>query len=282
MRSGVTPTKTNRDGSERWQSIVWMQRAICAMFLLALYVMAPRPAAGQDNYEIQVYASDTVPPGNTMVELHNNFTFEGSKTTEDGVRPTNHQWHETIEITHGFTEYFEVGFYIFTAAQNGYGWDWVGDHIRPRFRVPAKWKWPVGVSISQEFGYQRRQFSQDSWTYELRPIIDKQIGRWYLSFNPAFDKSVHGVNVGEGFVFSPNAKVSYDFTKKITGGIEYYGSLGPATGFDPVAQQQQQIFPAIDLNLSPKWEFNFGVGVGVTRSTDHLIAKMILGYRFSF
>jgi hypothetical protein len=24
------------------------------------------------------------------------------------------------------------------------------------------------------------------------------------------------------------------------------------------------------------------VGVGVTRSTDHLIAKMILGYRFNF
>ena len=27
---------------------------------------------------------------------------------------------------------------------------------------------------------------------------------------------------------------------------------------------------------------NFGLGVGVTRSIDHLIAKMILGYRFNF
>ena len=54
------------------------------------------------------------------------------------------------------------------------------------------------------------------------------------------------------------------------------------TGFDPIAQQQQQILPAIDLNLSPKWEVNFGLGVGVTRSTDHLIGKMILGYRFDF
>jgi hypothetical protein len=36
------------------------------------------------------------------------------------------------------------------------------------------------------------------------------------------------------------------------------------------------------LNLSPKWEVNFGVGVGVTRSADHLIGKMILGYRFDF
>jgi hypothetical protein len=37
----------------------------------------------------------------------------------------------------------------------------------------------------------------------------------------------------------------------------------------------------IDLNVSPKWEFNFGVGVGLTGSTEHLIVKMILGYRFN-
>ncbi len=47
-------------------------------------------------------------------------------------------------------------------------------------------------------------------------------------------------------------------------------------------RQQQQNFPAIDLNLSPKWEVNFGLRVGVTRPTDHLIGKMILGYRFDF
>ncbi len=32
----------------------------------------------------------------------------------------------------------------------------------------------------------------------------------------------------------------------------------------------------------PKWEFNFGVGVGLTRSTDHLIFKMIIGRRLTF
>ena len=76
--------------------------------------------------------------------------------------------------------------------------------------------------------------------------------------------------------------MSYDITKKVAAGVEYYGSLGPVTGFDPVSQQQQQIIPAIDLNFSEKWEFNFGVGVGVTKATDHLLAKMILGYRFDF
>jgi len=251
---------------------------VCAALLAAI----GRPLFAQDNYEIQVYGSETVSPGKTMVELHSNFTIEGTKTTTDGTYPTNHQEHETIELTHGFTDWFEVGFYIFTSAQNGKGWDWVGDHIRPRVRVPEKWKWPVGLSLSQEIGYQRRVYSVDTWTYELRPIIDKQIKKWYFSFNPTFDKSIHGLTANQGFVFSPNVKISYDFTKKVTGGIEYYGTVGPVTGAYPISQQQQQIFPAIDLNVSPKWEINFGLGVGLTASTDHLIAKTIIGYRFDF
>jgi hypothetical protein len=85
---------------------------------------------------------------------------------------------------------------------------------------------------------------------------------------------------GRGLLLTSSS--ANDFTKKITAGLEYYGSVGPVTGFLALNEQQHQIFPAIDLNLSPKWEVNFGLGVGVTRATDHLIAKMIIGYRFNF
>ena len=258
------------------------RQTLLITILLGLHAALSASARAQDNYEIQVYGYDQVEPGHTMVELHSNFTIDGSKTVENGVLPTNHAEHETIEITHGITDWFETGFYIFTSERSGQGMQWVGDHIRPRVHVPKKWHWPVGLSLSNELGYQRAKFSTDTWTWEMRPIIDQQVGRWYWSFNPTFDKSFHGLSVHQGFVFSPNLKFSYDFTKKITGGFEYYGSVGPATEFSPLNQQMHQIFPTIDLNLSPNWEVNFGLGVGVTRSTDHLIAKMILGYRFDF
>lgn len=254
-----------------------------ALLLAALtLLLGPVDMRAQDNYEIQVYGSDTVEPGRTMVEFHTNFAVQGSKTVVNGVQPTNHAMHETIEITHGLNDWFETGFYIFTSAQSSYGWEWVGDHIRPRVRVPEKWHWPVGLSLSNEIGYQRRQFSEDTWTWEMRPIIDKKAGRWYLAFNPTIDKSLHGVNVSQGFEFSPNAKVAYDFSKVIAGGLEYYGALGPIGNFDPIGQQQQQIFPSIDLSVSPDWEINFGVGWGLTGSTDHLIIKGIIGRRFSW
>ena len=249
--------------------------------LLAISVLSSI-ALAQDNYEIQVYGSETQAPRSTMVEIHSNFTVEGSKTVIDGMLPTNHAEHETLELTQGITDWAEVGFYVFTSIQSDGGWQWVGDHILLRVRAPECWHWPVGASMSIEFGYQRAAFSPDTWTLEIRPIIDRKIGRWYFSFNPALDRSFHGPSVDQGVTFSPNVKFSYDFTKKIAGGLEYYASYGSLTGFDALRDQQQQFFPAIDIDFAPQWEFNFGVGWGATRSTDHLIVKCIIGRRFSW
>ena len=251
--------------------------------LVVLAVMAvPTRASAQGNFEIQVYGSETVAPGATMVELHSNVALEGTTSKDQGVLPTNHAVHETLEITHGWTSWFETGIYLFSSFQPDGTWWWVGDHIRPRVRVPEAWEWPVGLSLSVEVGYQRPSFSTDTWTLELRPIIDKQLGRWYLSFNPVFDRSLEGEGVkkGRGFEFSPNAKVGYDITKVVSAGVEYYGAVGPVSGFDPVRRQQHMIFPVVDLNLGPRWEFNAGVGFGLTPSTDTYLLKVILGYRF--
>src|SRR5947208_9497427 len=153
--------------------------------LVVAFTLSPLQSRAQDSYEIQVYGSETVPAGRTMVELHSNYTINGQRRTVDGVLPSYHAFHETLEITQGFTPWFETGLYVFSSIQPGGGWQWVGDHLRPRIAVPTDWRWPVGLSLSTEVGYQRRSFSEDAWTWELRPIIDKQWGRWYFAMNPA-------------------------------------------------------------------------------------------------
>ena len=198
------------------------------------------PLVAQDNYEVQVYGAETLAPGHTMVELHNNLTIGGGKKEVNGVYPTNHAWHETIEITQGLNSWSEVGFYIFTSCSPVYGCQWVGDHIRPRVRAPESWHWPVGASLSLEVGYQRARFSEDTWTWEIRPIIDKQMGKWYLSFNPTLDRSFHGPSVRDGLTFSPSAKASYKIAKRIDVGVEYYGGVGPLRGFNTLRDQMQQ------------------------------------------
>jgi hypothetical protein len=94
-------------------------RHLAITFLLLTLLWAAPLTRAQDNYEIQVYGSDLVDPGHTMVELHSNFTIDGSKTIVNGVYPTNHAEHETVEITHGFNDWFECGFYIFTSITEG-------------------------------------------------------------------------------------------------------------------------------------------------------------------
>ncbi len=175
-----------------------------------------------------------------------------------------------------------MGFYIFTSEQSGLGVQWVGDHIRPRVRAPERWHWPVGVSLSTEVGYQRALFSTDTWTWEIRPIIDKQAGPWYFAVNPALERTWHGPDVKLGIDFAPAVKVSYNFTQKIAGGLEYYADYGSITSIASLHDQQQQIFPAIDLNVSPDWEINFGAGIGPTAATDHWIVKGIVGRRFNW
>src|SRR5215471_7351590 len=257
-----------------------MRRAYIGAVLLGVCWGWPNWVMAQGNFEIQVYGSETVTPGQTMVELHTNTAIKGTTQKEDRVFPTQHAWHETIEITHGFTPWFETGWYIFTSIQPDAGWKWVGDHIRPRLRVPESLHWPVGVSLSTEIGYQQRTFSTDTWTLEIRPIIDKQWGPWYVSFNPVLERSLKGESVKRGFEFSPNAKASYAIAPKISAGLEYYGEIGPVKAFDPLRKQQHLLFPVLDLDLGPRWECNVGAGIGLTAETDRLLVKLILGYRF--
>lgn len=247
--------------------------------LFGFLLLSCRVVFAQDNYEIQVYGAPTMDMGATMFELHSNFTFGGQLHSVDGILPTHNLCHETIEITHGFTSWMETGFYLFNAIAADSRTSFVGSHIRPRVAVPDSWHWPFGASLSVEFGYQKLDYSTDDYTLEIRPIVDKTWRKLYFAFNPAFDKSLHGLTQNQAFSFSPAAKVSYSLSKELALGVEYFGSYGPVGMISNFQQQQHQLFLAIDVDVSPDWEFNAGYGLGFTNASDNDIFKMILGYK---
>jgi hypothetical protein len=255
---------------------------VFALTMAASSLLLPSLAGGQENFEIQVYGSETTPAGSTMLELHSNVAAQGTTRTENGIVPSQGAVHATVEVTHGWTPWFETAVYLFTSIQPDGGWQWVGNHVRPRIRVPESWGLPVGLGLSTEVGYQRRSFSVDTWSVEIRPIIDGDWGRWYAAFNPVLDVAIKGEGAGRAPGFAPALKISYRATPRISPGIEYYGSPGPLSGFDRLRDQQHQLFPVLDLDLGPQWEFNAGVGIGLTPGTDRLLFKLILGYRFDW
>jgi hypothetical protein len=257
-------------------------RAIAAAVAVAVLLLARTAAEAQGNFEIQVYGAETVDPWRTMIELHSNMAILGTTRIIEGVRPTQHALHETLEVTQGITPWFETALYLFTSIQPDEGWEFVGSHLRPRLRIPESWQWPVGLSLSSEFGYQRRVYSPDTWTVEIRPIIDAQLGRWYLAFNPTFARAIEGPGAARGWEFTPAAKVSYEVRKKVSLGVEYYGAIGPPGHIDRPRDQQHLVFGVLDVDFGQNWEFNVGIGAGLTPATDSLIIKSIIGYRFDF
>lgn len=245
--------------------------------LLLLSIVVCHSSFAQENYEIQVYGAQTQSRNSTIFELHSNYTFDGEKEVVKGVRPTYHALHETIEITHGITDNFEMGYYLFMNYLPGFGYKIIGTHIRPRIKAPDKWKWPVGVSLSAEIGYQSKYYSASTWSVEIRPIVDKQWNKLYATFNPTLGIQLKGFEKESAPSFEPNAKLSYGFFKNIALGAEYYGDFGALNAFEASGEQGQAVFIVLDLLNSDKWELNTGPGFGLTPATDGFVFKLLVG-----
>jgi hypothetical protein len=190
--------------------------------------------------------------------------------------------HATVEVTTGLTAWSELGVYLFTTEASGTGAQWSGGSIRPMVRIPRSWRWPVGIALSTEVEYERPQAGAVTWTWEIRPILDKMLGRWHVSVNPTLEYPLQGSGAERDVQFSPSAKASLDVSRIITAGVEYYGAYGPISEFAVPSNRLQQVFGTADLHPSPQWEINFGLGAGVTPVTNQLVAKLIIGRRFSW
>ncbi len=247
-----------------------MKKNILLLFLL----FAIHNLKAQETYEVQVYSSPTTLKNTTIFELHSNISPTGPKNETN----FNHPIHETMEITTGITDNFELGFYLFDRINEG-TINYMGSHIRPRITVPTSWNWYFGTSLSLEGGFIKNPITNvyDA-DYEIRPIFDKTIGKNYFSLNPTLDGSFNTNEVS----FSPNIKYAYGVNAKYSLGLEYYGSTGNPFKWDKYDVQTHQFYLVTDLYLDKKHEFEFGIGHGTTISSDVWNVKLILGQRVSW
>jgi len=232
----------------------------------------------QGDNEIQVYASPTIANRSTIFELHSNYTFKGINGLAE---PKSARYlNETLEITRGFGNNFEIGVYFFSTLFPGGKYQYLGSQIRPRVTVPKEWHWPFGASLSTEFGFFRPTASEKYfWQGEIRPIIDQNYGNLYMSLNPNIDFVLTGDDKHWGF--SPQFKTVYTVRQKIGFGFEYYSSLGTFDEFLPFRQQEHLIGPMVDLYFDPRWEFNAGMLFGLTEGSNQQILKILIGRRIA-
>lgn len=235
----------------------------------------------QDPFEIQLYDYETLEPGRTQVEQHTNFVARGPRRrTEAGAVNTDHALRVTWEFIRGLVPNYEIAGYLVTFHSGQEGYRVAEGRIRHRVSLPKSWNLPVDISVNNEFSFNRRGFDPNSITMEIRPILQKNIGRWTFWFEPIFDKALRGPDAHRGFALEPSAKIAYTLTPKIKPGLEYYSALGLVTRIDPLRNQGHILMPSIDLFLHKRLELNLAVGVGLTSASERLILKSIVGYTF--
>ncbi len=248
----------------------------CPFLLLVVLALAPARALAQDNFEIEVYDSETAGPWHVGLETHLIYLATGTNVTSpEGQAPTEHQFHLTFEPHLGIGSWVELGMYLQFAEVPSSGFEYAGAKLRCKFRLDEKLAGAIGLAINFEISSVPRRFELNVWGTEIRPIIDGRWGLFYGAVNPIFDIDLNGIDAGLP-QFEPAAKAAFNVIDSLALGLEYYGAYGPITRTLPISESTNRLFVALDF-VSTYFDLNFGIGYGFT-GAEQWIVKAILGF----
>jgi hypothetical protein len=122
-----------------------------------------------------------------------------------------------------------------------------------------------------------QEFDDVPLELELRPIVEKDLGRFVILANPKFEKPIFvGPDKNQGFEFGYAGALYYRWTRYLSPGVEVYGATGNLDDTPPLHEQQHYIFPVICGELPHRVRYNVCPCFGVTRVSDRVIVKFNL------
>jgi hypothetical protein len=253
---------------------------ILSVALLAATIsLAPRAHAQVDPWEFEVYPYATEGPGVIELETDNavvtNGHSEGGEGTAAGAFRSQGMWYNQYELTYGLTDRIEAAAYLNMAQPSGHGYWYAGSKYRLRGHLFDEETLPVNLGWYVELEWHKTpQFDTDELELELRPIIEKDLGRFSIMLNPTFEKPIFiGPDKNKGFEFGYSAGLYYRWMRELSPGLEFYGAPGNIDDNDPLHQQQHYIFPVLWGAFHNGIEYNLGPGFGLTRGSDRVIVK---------
>jgi len=241
---------------------------------LALLLAASGASAQVDTWEFEVYPAQTLNRGMFEFETLNSFSAIGHDG--GGEYGTNRMYRTALEFSYGLTDRIEAAAYLNLAHPNGGPFQYAGSKYRLRGSLFEQGQLPVDLGWYVELEWHRvPQFDDNELELELRPIVTRQFGRLEIDLNPIFEKPIFtGPNKNKGFEFGYASGVYYNYWRWMSPGLEFYGGAGLIDDTDPLKRQQHYIFPVVRGELPRGIEYNFGVGIGLTRGSDQLIPKL--------
>jgi hypothetical protein len=258
--------------------------ACAAIVPACLLAGAKRGRAQVDPFEFEVYPYQTLGQGKIELESLNSFVpkghSRGGEGTASGDFASNLMYRTAFELSYGLTDKIEAAAYLNLAHPNGASFQYAGSKYRLRGSLFEQGEMPVDLGWYVELEWHRiHQFDENELELELRPIIEKDFGRFEIDLNPRFEKVIFiGPNKNRGFEFGYSTGFYYNYLRWLTPGLEFYGGVGLIDDSDPLHQQQHYVFPVLRGEFSNGIEYSFGPGIGLTRGSDRVLTKFNLEF----
>ncbi len=254
---------------------IWSLKFRLLFAVLFVPLAASAAKAQVDQWEFEVYPAQTIGQGMIELESLNSFSAQGHDGA-DQEYGSNRMYRTSFELTYGLTEKLEAAAYLNLAHPNGAPFQYAGSKYRLRGSLFEQGQLPVDLGWYLELEWHRvPQFDDNQLELELRPIVTKQFGRLEIDLNPKFEKAIFvGPNKNRGFEFGYVSGIYYNYWRWMSPGLEFYGGIGLIDDSDPLNQQQHYIFPVVRGELPGGVEYNFGVGIGLTKGSDQIIPKL--------
>jgi len=221
-------------------------------------------------FEIKVHDELGTQSGESAYEIETNlFQAPASQNLKTNVLQAR------LEYAYGITSKSELGLNVYLSRYNDT--TYVNGGKVSHMYIPTQGEsglWHYGVK--NEINYIQDIGGNTTTFYELTPIVALQLQRWRLTINPSVDVTLNQTSTVS---FSPSAKIANNLTKHLDLGVEYYADNIPMKGFNRIAQQPNTAYLVMDAKVG-KSVINFGVGKGVTASSDNWVVKFIASIDF--
>jgi hypothetical protein len=222
--------------------------------------------------DFRVLNDDLTAPGGFGAEIQASHARSRSGTDDEGG-PV-HQ--ALLELSAGLAPQWELSLQMpATRLADGAGWRGTGANLELTYIAPhddddgGYWGWRA------EFGRARPPGERAAWAWEWRPILGYRWDDWHGVLNPGLSANV---SVGDRRLkFEPAGKLSYQLSKPLALGVEYFVEGGPLSRLSARRDRSEIGLLVVD----GQWgacNLTVGVGKGFAGATEGRVMKLLLSY----
>ena len=240
---------------------------------ILIFIGFASPCRAQTD-EIQVYDGAIAPAGTFNLTLHNNYTPSGSSTPAfQGGIAADKSLNGVAEWAYGVLPWFEAGVYfpLYSLTRDN-SITYNGFKLRALFVTPDAAKREFFYGVNFEFSFNAKRWDARRFTSEIRPIIGWHLKPVDIIINPILDTAYDGI---KNLDFAPATRVAYNLSPAWATAVEEYDDFGPVRRFNPAGDQAHTLYGVVD-HTGKGWELEAGVGMGLTRSSDRVVLKLML------